>query len=188
MTINNALLEKAIIFATKAHAGIFRKGDGRAYILHPLSVMNRVTELKKDEVSAEELIYLQIVSILHDCVEDEQLDGENVTIEIIEAEFGARVARGVGQLSLDKENYKTIGKQEYLVIEMNKMDDDIYDIKLCDRLDNIHDMDSMDVKDPSFKPYYIKQTWYVLSKQVRDFKPSHLRAIAKIEEKLNSYN
>ena len=184
MTINNALLEKAIIFATKAHAGISRKGSGAPYILHPLSVMGRVTDLKKDEVSAEELLYLQIVAVLHDTEED----CDDITNAIIEAEFGAKIARGVAQLSLNKENCATIGKKEYLVMEMNKMDDNIFDIKLCDRLDNIHDMDAMHEKDPSFRPYYIEQTWYVLSKQVRDFESSHLRAIDKIKEKLNSYN
>ena len=188
MTINNTLLEKAIIFATKAHAGVCRKGDGRAYILHPLSVMNRVTELKKDEVSAEELLYLQIVAILHDVVEDEQLEGEDITIEIIESEFGSKIARGVAQLTLNKENYKSIGKKEYLIIEMNRMDDNIFDIKLCDRMDNVCDMDGMDEKDPTFKPYYIKQTFGILSKLVRDFKPSHLIMIKKIEDKLNSYS
>ena len=51
-------LEKAIQIAVEAHAGTKDKG-GKAYILHPISVMMRVeTEEEK------------IVAILHDVVED----------------------------------------------------------------------------------------------------------------------
>ena len=51
-------LEKAIQIAVEAHAGTKDKG-GKAYILHPISVMMRVeTEEKK------------IVAILHDVMED----------------------------------------------------------------------------------------------------------------------
>ena len=51
-------LERAIQIAVEAHAGIKDKG-GKAYILHPISVMMRVeTEEEK------------IVAILHDVVED----------------------------------------------------------------------------------------------------------------------
>ena len=71
-------LEKAIQIAVEAHAGTKDKG-GKAYILHPISVMMRVeTEEEK------------IVAILHDVVEDtdwtfDALRKEGFSETIIEA-------------------------------------------------------------------------------------------------------
>ena len=55
------LLTKAIIIATKAHSHQFDKG-GHAYILHPLSVMNKCESVEE-----------KIVAILHDVVEDTEM-------------------------------------------------------------------------------------------------------------------
>jgi GTP diphosphokinase / guanosine-3',5'-bis(diphosphate) 3'-diphosphatase len=63
------LLEKAILIATKAHAGQRDKG-GQAYILHPLAVMSRVSSTDA-----------KIVALLHDVIEDTP-----VTIESLEKE------------------------------------------------------------------------------------------------------
>lgn len=52
------LLEQAILIATHAHAGQVDKG-GQPYILHPLSVMNRVHTIEQ-----------KIVAVLHDMIED----------------------------------------------------------------------------------------------------------------------
>ena len=71
-------LERAIQIAVEAHAGVKDKG-GKAYILHPISVMMRC------ETDEE-----KIVAILHDVVEDtdwtfEALRQEGFTETIIEA-------------------------------------------------------------------------------------------------------
>ena len=71
-------LERAIQIAVEAHAGVKDKG-GKAYILHPISVMMRC------ETDAE-----KTVAILHDVVEDtdwtfEALREEGFTEKIIEA-------------------------------------------------------------------------------------------------------
>lgn len=71
-------LERAIQIAVEAHAGAKDKG-GKAYILHPISVMMRVdTEEEK------------IVAVLHDVVEDtdwtfDELRKEGFSETIIEA-------------------------------------------------------------------------------------------------------
>ena len=85
------MVKKAIEFATQAHEGQFRKGTTRPYIVHPLEVGEIVATMTDDE---------EIIStaILHDTVED--CDG--VTVEMIEAEFSARVANLVAQESEDK--------------------------------------------------------------------------------------
>ena len=74
----NMNLERAIQIAVDAHAGAKDRG-GRAYILHPISVMMRC------ETDEE-----KIVAILHDVVEDtdwtfEALREEGFTETIIEA-------------------------------------------------------------------------------------------------------
>lgn len=56
--MNNNLLEKALVIATKAHEGQKDKA-GVPYILHPIRVSNRC---KTDEE--------RIVAILHDTIED----------------------------------------------------------------------------------------------------------------------
>ena len=71
-------LERAIQIAVEAHAGVKDKG-GKAYILHPISVMMRC------ETDDE-----KTVAILHDVVEDtdwtfEALREEGFTEKIIEA-------------------------------------------------------------------------------------------------------
>ena len=71
-------LERAIEIAVEAHAGVKDRG-GKAYILHPLSVMMRVeTEEEK------------IVAVLHDVIEDTNwtfanLRGEGFSEDIIDA-------------------------------------------------------------------------------------------------------
>ena len=62
-------LEKAIQIAVEAHAGTKDKG-GKAYILHPISVMMR------DETEEEKL-----VAILHDVVEDTDWNFDEVRKE-----------------------------------------------------------------------------------------------------------
>ena len=71
-------LERAIQIAVEAHAGVKDRG-GKAYILHPLSVMMRV------ESEAE-----KIVAVLHDVIEDtdwtfDNLSEEGFSEEIIDA-------------------------------------------------------------------------------------------------------
>ena len=57
------LIQKAMIFATQAHRGQFRKGTMRPFIVHPLEVGKIVATMTDDE---------EIISaaILHDTIED----------------------------------------------------------------------------------------------------------------------
>lgn len=77
---NTELIDKAIIFATKAHAGTSRKGKTCPYIVHPLEVVSIIATMSEDQA-------LLAAGVLHDTVED-----CNVTIEEIEREFGKNVA------------------------------------------------------------------------------------------------
>lgn len=78
--LNTELLDRAIMFAVRAHAGTERRGKGFPYIVHPMEAMEIVATITPDqEVLA--------AAALHDTVED-----TDVTIEQIQAEFGQRIA------------------------------------------------------------------------------------------------
>lgn len=78
--IDTELLDRAIIFAVKAHAGTERRGKGFPYIVHPMEAMEIVATMTPD-------LELLAAAALHDTVED-----TNVTVEQICQEFGERVA------------------------------------------------------------------------------------------------
>lgn len=79
--LDTALLDRAILFAVKAHAGTERRGKGFPYIVHPMEAMEIVSTITPDQE-------LLAAAALHDTVED-----TDVTIEQIRTEFGERVAR-----------------------------------------------------------------------------------------------
>lgn len=174
--INSSVLEKAILFAVKAHQGQTRKGDGRPYILHPLSVMQRIDKNKK----SSNRYLLAVAAILHDTVED-----CGVTLQQIAEEFGYQVAALVDELTLDKSKYVAIGKKEYLAQELYGMSSYALAIKLCDRLDNLEDMESMS---PSFQTKYKEETLYILDRiKDRKLTKTHRSLIKQINKVLNKY-
>ena len=78
--MDSTILDKAIEFATQAHAGQVRKGTSIPYILHPLEAAAICATVTDD---------LEVLSaaVLHDVVED-----TSATVDKIEQQFGARVA------------------------------------------------------------------------------------------------
>lgn len=170
--VNASTLQAAIEFATIAHRGQVRKGDGRPYIMHPLSVMTRLSTIKK----STNMYLLATAAVLHDTVED-----CGVLIETIAEKFGYYVAGLVQELTLDKSKYETIGKTKYLQQEMVKMSSYALCIKLCDRLDNVEDMAKMD---DVFKARYTKETSDILSHLVdnrTNLTSTHLKLIDMIQ-------
>ena len=85
--LNTAVLDRAIIFAVKAHSGTERRGKGYPYIVHPLEAVEIVATMTKDQE-------LLAAAALHDTVED-----TDVTVEQIREEFGDRVAELVASES-----------------------------------------------------------------------------------------
>ena len=84
------ILDKAIIFATEAHSGSFRKGTTIPYILHPVEVASIAARLTDDhEVIA--------AAVLHDVIED-----TDTTKERLEELFGKRITELVCADSEDK--------------------------------------------------------------------------------------
>ena len=78
--MNTDLLDRAIVFAVKAHHNTERRGKGFPYIVHPMEAVEVVATITPDQE-------LLAAAALHDTIED-----TDVTVEHIRAEFGDRVA------------------------------------------------------------------------------------------------
>ena len=78
--LDTSLLDRAIVFAVRAHAGTERRGKGFPYIVHPMEAVAIVATMTSDQE-------LLAAAALHDTVED-----TDVTVEQIRAEFGERIA------------------------------------------------------------------------------------------------
>lgn len=78
--LDTQLLDRAIVFAVRAHAGTERRGKGFPYIVHPLEAVEIVATMTADQE-------LLAAAALHDTIED-----TDVTVEQLRAEFGDRIA------------------------------------------------------------------------------------------------
>ena len=85
--LDTELLDRAIIFAVRAHAGTERRGKGFPYIVHPMEAVEIVATMTADQE-------LLAAAALHDTVED-----TDVTVEDIRREFGDRIANLVASES-----------------------------------------------------------------------------------------
>lgn len=134
MEKNYCLLDRAIIFATNAHAGVNRKGKDRPYIIHPLEVMTIVATIKDDQ-------NVLAAAVLHDTMED-----AGVTKAEIQSIFGERVADLVASESENKredqaaESTWRIRKGETLQHLRTVNDRDVKLICLGDKLANIREI------------------------------------------------
>lgn len=124
------ILDRAIVFATEAHEGQYRKGTSIPYILHPLEAATIVGTMTTDnEVIAG--------AVLHDVVED-----TDTTIDEIAELFGDRVAYLVDSESENKrenlsaESTWKVRKQETLD-HLKTAPIDVKMITLGDKLSNI---------------------------------------------------
>lgn len=78
--LDTELLDRAIVFAVKAHHNTERRGKGFPYIVHPMEAVEIVATITSDQE-------LLAVAALHDTIED-----TDVTVEDIRREFGDRIA------------------------------------------------------------------------------------------------
>jgi guanosine-3',5'-bis(diphosphate) 3'-pyrophosphohydrolase len=126
---DEAVLNKAYVFAMKAHGQQFR-ASGDPYFAHPLEVAGILTELKLDVPTIA-------TALLHDTIED-----TSVTYEDIKANFGEDIAGlvdGVTKLSkleLFSERTKQAENFRKLMLAMSN-DIRVLLVKLADRLHNM---------------------------------------------------
>lgn len=123
------MIEKAFLFASKAHEGQCRK-TGEPFIAHPVEVALILVDLRMDYETI-------CAAILHDTVEDSE-----IPFETIEEEFNPQIAQlvdGVTKItrieveSLSDKQAETIRK---MFVAMSK-DIRVIVIKLADRLHNM---------------------------------------------------
>ena len=124
-------MNEAYKIAEQKHDGQTRK-DGSPYISHPL----KVAELIKKYFSNHPRVYeLETAAYLHDTVED-----TDMTIDEIKDRFGEYVAYLVAGVTKDESLNRRFGKIAYLSNKIVNMDEDILNLKLCDRLANVLDL------------------------------------------------
>ena len=137
-------IDKAIIFAAKAHAGQVRKYSGIPYITHPLAVMEVVSTVEHDED-------MLVAAILHDTVEDTE-----TTINDISIYFGNDVAELVDCLtdvSKPSDGNRALRKKiDRLMIA--SASPQVKTIKLADL---IHNSESISKCDPEFAKVYMAE-------------------------------
>lgn len=119
---------EAIEFATRAHAGQYRKGTRIPYILHPLRVGTLLIEVDSPEP-------VVIAGILHDTVEDTP-----VTLQEVAARFGERVATLVDSVSEPDKRASWDERKRHTVERLRHADADTLLIACADKLDNIRSM------------------------------------------------
>ncbi|ETT86385.1 HD domain-containing protein [Viridibacillus sp. FSL R5-0477] len=140
------LLEKAIIFAEKAHHGQ-KRATGEPYITHPLAVCEILLEYKADITSL-------ISALLHDVVED-----TDISIHEIQLNFGKQVSTIVEGLTkvekglLEKEEYSAVNTEKLLTASI--IDIRVAVIKIADRL---HNMRTLSIKKVEKKIPYANET------------------------------
>jgi (p)ppGpp synthase/HD superfamily hydrolase len=128
--MDTSILDKAIVFAVKAHQGVERKGKGFPYIVHPLESVSIAATMTSDQE-------LLAAAVLHDTVEDTA-----VTLKDVEREFGKRVAQLVEAESdiefegkSRQESWRL--RKEEAIERLSSASNEVKIVALADKLSNI---------------------------------------------------
>jgi len=128
--MDSTLLDRAIIYAVKAHANTERRDKGFPYIVHPMEAMAIAATITPDQEVLS-------AAALHDVVED-----TDCTIEELRSEFGNRIADLVESES-DKYAGSACGKEiwretkQAAIERLAKADRDSKIVALGDKLSNM---------------------------------------------------
>jgi guanosine-3',5'-bis(diphosphate) 3'-pyrophosphohydrolase len=147
------IIAKALAYAARCHNGQKRKDDITPYFYHCAFVMYLV---QKHCLATPEML---CAAALHDTVED-----CDITIEDIQKEFGSVIALYVAGLTniYTKSNYPAMNRKERKLAECSRLAaccDEVRQIKLCDRLANLIDMEALDA---GFRRKFIEETKWLL--------------------------
>ena len=130
-------IKDCIELAVKAHINQWRKITNMPYIVHPLRVSEMAYTYGQKEIYKK-------VGLLHDVLEDSTLDIPDPDLKIL--------VEGLSLTKKDKARIKRTGESKSGVI-ISKIDTAVtghenkmicVGVKLCDRLDNLLDMNRMD--------------------------------------------
>ncbi|MBO6119294.1 MAG: HD domain-containing protein [Lachnospiraceae bacterium] len=131
--IDTSFLDKALLYAIKAHSGVERRGKGFPYIVHPMEAVAIVASITPDQE-------ILAAAALHDVVEDTEY-----TEEDIRKEFGDRVAKLVASESDlvvegKSESESWVDRKKYAIDRLAKLDRDAKIVSLGDKLSNARAM------------------------------------------------
>lgn len=146
------IIDKAYYFAMAAHAAVGqkRKYTGEDYFNHPIEVVTILGQIKElsEGVDVDEMI---AAALLHDVVEDTQ-----VTLELIEVEFGEGVADLVAGLT-DVSNSEDGNRVKRKEIDRNHTAVQSSVCKTIKLADLISNSKSICEHDKEFAKVYIKE-------------------------------
>jgi len=125
--VDTLQLLDAIRYATVAHDGQVRSGDGRPYIVHPLHV---AMVLVSNGITHPKILQ---AAVLHDIVEDTP-----VTVEMLRAIFGAAVSRIVAEVTDDPAKTKK-EQREHLLATASTKSLGARLVKIADAISNVID-------------------------------------------------
>ena len=126
-----SLMDRAIIFATRAHSGTYRKGTNIPYIVHPIEAAAIVSTMTTDP----DMI---AAAVLHDVVED-----TDTTVEEIRFFFNRHIAKLVEAESENKrkdlppQETWMLRKMETLEFLRTEADREAKILALADKLSNM---------------------------------------------------
>ena len=132
--IRQPLLQKAMEFAAKKHAGQNRKGNRTIpYLTHVIEAMEIVSRMTQDEE-------VRAAAVLHDTLED-----TDTTKEELIREFGERVAALVAEESEDKRKGQPAKdtwrvRKEETIRHMQEASREVRMLALGDKLSNVRTM------------------------------------------------
>ena len=157
--IDTELLDRAIVFAVKAHSGTERRGKGFPYIVHPLEAMEIVSTITPDQE-------LLAAAALHDTVEDTV-----VTVEMIRGEFGERVASIVANESDTfeegvSEEDSWMSRKRAAIDRLTRASLDVKIVALGDKLSNMRAI----ARDYSMKGDGIWDLFHVKDRKIHEWR------------------
>ena len=150
--LDTSLLDKAIIFAVKAHANQERRAKQTPYVIHVLEAVAIAETLTKDQE-------ILAAAALHDTVED-----TDVKLTDIEREFGPRVSQYVGMETTfipegqtEEESWRA--RKQISIDSIKNSDRDGQIVAMGDKLSNMRAIyrDYMDIGDELWNRFHEKR-------------------------------
>ena len=144
---NKPRVEAAHFLAQRHHEGVVRKYTGAAYLTHPVAVAELLLAhgiYDENSLSA---------ALLHDCLEDPNVEGYMMLASSIEGHCGVKVARWVGLLT-NTERGNRATRKALANKRLAAAPAEVQTIKLADIIDNLYGIADLA---PDFAPTYLEE-------------------------------
>lgn len=146
-------MQRAVLFAARAHYGQFRKGLRLPYVIHPINVGAILLLAGADEE-------VGAAGVLHDTLEDTP-----VTSADLRAEFGPRVAEWVEGVSEKDKSLPWEERKRRTLAELGSAPIAVLMIACADKLDNMRTLrDQLARQGEAFRRHFNspkdRQRWY----------------------------